>query len=115
MTFIRSTLKHYQLKLGNAPIHYRRPLTIDMVKRLFESTDLTMFNNRVFMTMIVVGVYGLFRIGELCAAGSKGTQAYIKNQDVTCKGKVAVIKLYGTKTDLATRLELQSILAIQGK
>jgi integrase len=98
--FIRSTLKHYQLKLGNAPIHYRRPLTIDIVKKLLDATDLTVFNNRVYITMIVVGVYGLFRIGELCGAGDKGTHIGIKNKDVTCRGKVAIIMLYGTKTDL---------------
>ena len=111
--FIRSTLKHYHLKLGNAPIQYRRPLTIDIVKVLFDATDLSVFNNRVYITMITVGVYGLLRIGELCP-GSPSAQKYIRNTDVRCIGKVATIRLYGTKTGL-DKLGSQNFSVTLGK
>jgi integrase len=98
--FIRSTLKHYQLTLGNAQIQYRKPITVDIVKKLFLAADLSCYNTRVYITMIVIGVFGLLRIGELCSTKINGTQKFIRNMDVNCHGNVATIRLYGTKTDL---------------
>lgn len=97
--FIRATLKHYRRKLGNAPIRYKRPLTVDILYKLINNLDLSDYNTRVYATMAVIGVYGLLRIGELCCSVVNGSEKYIRNKDVSCEGGVAIIKLYGTKTD----------------
>jgi hypothetical protein len=97
--FIRSTLRHYRMKLGNKAIHYRRPLTIDILCKLIRHLDLFDFDTRVYATMAVVGVYGLLRIGELCFTRIGDKNKFIKNKDVSCIGGTAIIKLFGTKTD----------------
>jgi hypothetical protein len=98
--FIRATLKHYRRDLGNKPIRYKRPLTVDVLCRLIGSLDLTDTDTRIYATMAVVGVFGLLRIGELCYSRVGGTVKYISNNDVSCMGGTATIKLHRTKTDV---------------
>lgn len=98
--FIHATMKHFRLSLGSAPIMYRRPLTIDMLNKLLTSIDLSDFDNRVFATMLSVGVYCLMRIGEICSSKSGKVVKFIRNQDIKWTLKGIGIALWSTKTDL---------------
>ena len=77
---IHATMKHFRLSLGNAPIRYRRPLTVEL--KLLESIDWSDFNNRVFATMLSVGVYCLMRIGEVCSTKVRKVTKFIRNKDI---------------------------------
>lgn len=76
--FIRATLKHYRIKIGNKPIRYRRPLTTEVLVSLVKSLDFSIFDNRVYGTMAVIGFYGLLRIGELCFMRVNGVEKSIR-------------------------------------
>jgi integrase len=93
--FIHSTLKHYKRTMGTQPINYRRPITIDMLPLLVQQVDLKDTTSRTLVTMIIIGVFGCFRIGELCFKKTN----FIKNSDVSFNSTGVTITLHGTKTD----------------
>jgi integrase len=97
--FVHSTMRHFKKKLGTAPIVYRRPLTIDLLERLLIQLDLSQFDNYVYATMLVVGVYCLLRIGELCYTKCKNSYKFIKNSDLSFNSTNIEFTLWSTKTD----------------
>jgi hypothetical protein len=101
--FIHSTLKHFKSRLGTGPIVYRRPLTVDLLFRLLDSLDLSLFDNYVYATMLVVGVFCLLRIGELCCGKTGGVLKFIKNRDLAFKKGYVELTLWNTKTDKERR------------
>jgi len=91
-------MKFIKRRLGGATLHYRRPLTLDLLASLIKSVNLTDYDTRVMITMIVVGTFGLFRIGEICYVKRKRDVKFIRNCDAREKDQFKII-LYGTKTD----------------
>ena len=49
--------------------------------------------------MVIVGVYGLLRIGELCYIKDGDVIKFIRNKDVNIESKAITITLHQTKTD----------------
>eukprot|EP00456_Euglypha_rotunda_P039557 TRINITY_DN3047_c1_g1_i6.p1 TRINITY_DN3047_c1_g1~~TRINITY_DN3047_c1_g1_i6.p1 ORF type:complete len:226 (+),score=5.96 TRINITY_DN3047_c1_g1_i6:213-890(+) len=93
-------MKFFKSSLGTSPLVYRRPLTVEVLNQLMASLDLSDFDTSVYATMLVVGVYCLLRIGEVCTTTSGGVQKTILNRDLKfCSGYVEML-LWGTKTDL---------------
>ena len=97
--FVHSTMKHYLKTMGNKTLVYRRPLTIDLLQKLIKKLDLEDYDTRVMATMLVVGVYCLLRIGELCYVRDEDKTKFIKNKDFIFTPTHAVFTLVGTKTD----------------
>src|SRR5438067_1902841 len=65
--FIHTTLKHF-LKTRNAStLTFRRPITIDILPLILKNSDMGNFTTRSMVTMVIVGVLGCFRIGEICS------------------------------------------------
>lgn len=93
--YIDSTLKYYKRTNGTLPQIYRRPITVDMLPKIIEITNLEDFSLRSMATMIVVGVFGCFRIGEICFK----KKYYIRNKDVKLTKNGTFIHLRNTKTD----------------
>ena len=92
-------MKHYLKTLGNKTLKYRRPLTIDLLQKLVDKLDLRCYDTRVMATMLIVGVYCLLRIGELCYVKDEDKVKFIKNKDMIFTPTHAIFTLVGTKTD----------------
>jgi hypothetical protein len=65
--------------------------------------DLSLFDNYVYATMLVVGVFCLLRIGELCCGKTGGVLKFIKNRDLAFKKGYVELTLWNTKTDKERR------------
>ena len=74
--FIHSTMKHYQRTLGAGPIQYRRPLTADCLVTLIRHTDLTDYNSRVMMAMLIMGVFCMLRVGSMLCQWGRSREIY---------------------------------------
>lgn len=97
--FIHSTLKHYKSRLGNQPIVYRRPLTVDLLYSLLSCLNLEDFNTLAYATMLAVGVICLLRIGELCSVTYNKAKKFIRNMDLSFGPGYVQFTLWQTKTD----------------
>jgi len=94
--FIHSTMRHYQRSLGSAPIVYRRPLTVDILNVLLQSLNLSVYENRLYATMLSVGVYCLMRIGEICYSTSGSVDKFIRTK-ISNLDLIQLRSLYGTQ------------------
>lgn len=97
--FIHTTLKAIQKRLTPSLLVYRRPLTIPLMEKLISSLDLKKHDNLLLGAMIAVGVYGMFRINELCYKKAGGVEKFIKNGDVKIQADRVTFLIYRTKTD----------------
>jgi len=98
--FIHSTFKFIRRDIGGGAVKYRRPLTIDLLAPLIKKLDLTNHDTRVMATMVVVGVFGLFRVREICYIKNKNHTKFIRNCDIIKAHDKFIITLYNTKTDI---------------
>lgn len=97
--FIGSTLKALRNSEDvKTPIE-KKPLTVSALNSLISSLDMKSFDNMLFAVMLSVGVYGLFRVNELCHTVKDGQPKFIKNKDVVFEAKYAEITIFRTKTD----------------
>lgn len=60
------TLRAIEIKQGPKKRDNRKPITLDMLKLMLSKTDCNNFNNNVMIVIMVVALFGLFRISELC-------------------------------------------------
>jgi len=97
--FIHSTLKHFLKTKTAATLVFRRPITLDMLPHIIKAVNMVDYTTRVMVTMVIVGVFGCFRIGEICGRTEGKVQSFIKNRDISMSEKGAKITLWGTKTD----------------
>jgi hypothetical protein len=97
--FIHATMKHFIKKLGNKPIIYRKALTVDLLESLLCGINLSTFDDWVFATMLVVGVYCLMRVGEICSSTYEKKSKFIRNRDITFNKDHVLFTLWSTKTD----------------
>lgn len=95
--FIHSTLKAVKKSSPGSPV-VRRPLTINILHALLQSLDLSHFDSLAFGTMVAVGMFGLFRVGEICFSRNKTASKFIKNKDIIFTADHAEIKIFNTKT-----------------
>jgi hypothetical protein len=93
--FVHTTMKYYKRLLGTRPLTYRRPITLDYLPKIIGLTNLSILLERTLFTMIVIGIFGCFRVGELCGHG----QTFIRNKDVVFRRAGVVITLWNSKTD----------------
>lgn len=109
--FISSTLKALRNSEEiKSPIE-KRPLTVSALNSLISSLDIKVFDNLLFAVMLSVGVYGLFRINELCYTSKDGLDKFIKNKDVVFEAKYAEITIFRTKTDPVVKKIIASVPA----
>lgn len=78
--------------------NFRRPITIPVLKEFLNALDFSTGDDLLYGAMITVGVFGLFRINELCSVGTKKNAKFIRNQDVTFPPGYAQIIIFQTKT-----------------
>lgn len=97
---IQVALRGYRLLHGDAPVKRRRiPITIDILNKFISLLDPTIPNQRVIGAMLCVGVYGLFRSGELACKTSTPTVSVLSRADVSWKSDCCTITLRASKTD----------------
>ena len=92
---------HTQSYLSTTPCKgpvFRRPITVPVLKELLQALDFTTGDDLLYGVMVAVGVFGMFRINELCAVGRVKALKFIRNKDLTFHRGHASIKLYNTKT-----------------
>lgn len=107
--FIHTTLKAIQKKLVPSLIVYRRPLTVPLMEKLISSLDLTKHDELLLGAMVVIGVYGLFRVNELCYKKAGGVEKFIKNSDVKFQADRITFLIYRTKTDPIVKKVIGSV------
>ena len=77
----------------------RRALTVDMLPAFFSTIDTTAYDSLLMGTMVVVGVFGLFRVGEICYS-STNKEGVIRIMDVKWSEAGMTIRLRSSKTDI---------------
>lgn len=97
--FIRATIKAIEKKDDPNKVIMRQPLTTDLLSRLSDSLDFSTDDNFLYITMLYVGVFGLFRINEICFTKKDGVGKYIRFQDIKFFPDHAQITVYNTKTE----------------
>lgn len=97
--FIRATIRAIDRKDDPSKITLRQPLTTDLLAKLADLIDISKGDNFVYITMLYVGVFGLFRINELCYSKVKGSKKFIKFQDVQFFPDHVKITIFNTKTE----------------
>lgn len=95
--FIHSTLKAVK-RLSPATEIVRRPITVTVLHALLKTLDFSDYNSLGFAAIIAVGMFGLFRVGEICYSKNKTSSKFIRNKDVIFKADHAEIKIFNTKT-----------------
>ena len=88
---------------GAGPIRIRRPFTVTNLEVLVRAVDLNSYDNLVCCAMLALGVYGMFRIGELCYQKTRRNSKYIANRDLGVFEDYIQIVLHKTKTDIERR------------
>lgn len=76
---------------------------------------LVTFDDWVYATMLVVGVYCLMRIGEVCSTVSGKACKFIRNRDAKINKDHVLITLWSTKTDtgnLGTRKWITNVMNV---
>lgn len=96
--FIHSTLKAIARTTPCKGPVFRRPITVPVLKELLGALDFTTGDDLLYGVMVTVGVFGMFRINELCAVGRVNALKFIRHKDLTFHRGHATIKLYNTKT-----------------
>lgn len=110
--FIHSTLKAITRTTPCKGPVFRRPITVPVLKVLLGALDFSSGDDLLYGAMVTVGVFGMFRINELCAVGRIASLKFIRNKDVSFHQGHAIIKLYNTKT----KKEVTKVLAdVQGQ
>ena len=71
----------------------------DMLPAFFSKIDTTAYDNLLMGTMVVVGVFGLFRVGEICYS-STNKERVIRIMDVKWSEEGMTIRLRSSKTDI---------------
>lgn len=97
--FIHTTLKAIQKTMVPSLLVFRRPLTVPLMEKLITSLDLKKYDELLLGAMVTVGVYGLFRVNELCYKKAGGVEKFIKNSDVKFQADRITFLIYRTKTD----------------
>lgn len=97
--FIHTTLKAIEKKVGSKDLVFRRPLTVPILEKIVGELDFSQGDNLLYATMLAVGVYGLFRVNELCYVKKEGSPKFISNKDVEIFPDHATISIFNTKTD----------------
>jgi hypothetical protein len=97
--FIHTTLKHFLKTRDASTLTFRRPITIDMLPLILKNSDMGNFTTRSMVTMIIIGVLGCFRIGEICSKTEGKRQFFIRNRDLVTTEQGTKITLWNTKTD----------------
>lgn len=96
--FIRSTMRAIAKKVDCSKVVFRRPLTVPLLRKLVTSCSLSEHDSLLYCAMLAVGVYGMFRINEVCHVG-KGTSAKcIRLKDVILTKDHLKITIFKTKT-----------------
>ena len=85
--------------VGEGQSTRRRALTVDMLPAFFSKIDTTAYDNLLMGTMVVVGVFGLFRVGEICYS-STNKERVIRIMDVKWSEEGMTIRLRSSKTDI---------------
>lgn len=107
--FIQNTLKALEKRVGSGETIFRRPLTVPIMESVVGSLKLSEHNDLLFGTMIAVGVYGMFRINELCFCRKGTVTKFISNKDVVFNSDHAIITIFMTKTDKVVKKIIGSI------
>ena len=107
--FIRATLRAVMKSRGAGPLRIRRPFTVNDLERLVRAVDLDCYDNLVRCAMLAIGVYGMFRIGELCFQRTKKCSKFIANKDLGIFEDHLQIVLHKTKTDIERRGVVKTI------
>lgn len=96
--FIHSTLKAIaRVTPLRGPV-FRRPITVPVLNRFLKALNFSTGDDLLFGVMATVGVFGMFRINELCAVGKIKAQKFIRNKDVSFGKGHAIIQIFNTKT-----------------
>lgn len=96
--FIRATIRAIEKKADPSKIILRQPLTTDLLKQLAKSVNFSEGDNFLYITMLYVGVFGLFRINELCYTKKDKVGKFIRFKDVKFFAGHATISIFNTKT-----------------
>lgn len=96
--FIRATIRAIEKKADPTKIVLRQPLTTDLLHKLAKSLNFSEGDNFLYITMLYVGVFGLFRINELCYTKKDKVGKFIKFKDIKFFKEHATISIFNTKT-----------------
>lgn len=96
--FIHATLKAINRVTPCKTLSFRRPITVPVLVRFLSALNFSVGDDLLYGAMVTTGVFGLFRINELCAVKIAGKLKCIKNEDVIFQKDHAQIKLRSTKT-----------------
>src|SRR5207302_5600547 len=94
--FVHTTLKHFLKTRDTSTLTFRRPITIDMLPLILKNSDMGNFTSRSMVTMIVIGVFGRFRIGEICGRIEGKHNSFIRNRDLILSEEGIKKLHYGT-------------------
>ena len=72
---------------------------LDMLPLIVKNANMGNFTTRSMVTMIVIGVFGCFRIGEICGRKEGKDHSFIRNRDLILSNEGIQITLWKTKTD----------------
>ena len=79
----------------------RRPLTVQILKKIKTHLDPKSHNDRAIWALLSLGVFTLARIGELVPGNS--SKIKITKGSVVIRGDHGILTLFGTKTDHENR------------
>lgn len=96
--FIHSTLKAITRTTPSKSPVFRRPITVPVLNRFLKALNFSTGDDLLYGVMTTVGVFGMFRINELCAVGRIKDQKFIRNKDVSFDQGHATIQIFNTKT-----------------
>jgi hypothetical protein len=75
----------------------KRELTVEHLQAIFPKLDMSFYDHKVFWSMITLGFYGLFRLGELTK--HTDTRRHLRYKHVKWHANGVIITLPASKTD----------------
>lgn len=97
--FIKATMRAIERGDDPCKVVQRQPLTTDLLSKVAEGTDFSIGDNFAYITMLFLGIFGLFRINELCFVQRGGVKKFIRFKDIVFYPDHAKISIFNTKTD----------------
>lgn len=107
--FIRATVRAIAKKVDHSHVVFRRPLTVPLLRKLVATCSLGEHDSLLYCAMLAVGVYGMFRINEVCHVGRGDTAKYIRMKDIVLTKDHIKVTIFKTKTAAVVHKVIASV------
>lgn len=97
---VQVAFRGYRIARGDGDRRPRRiPITISLLRQFVDLLDDSVFGHQAAAAILCVGVYGLFRSGELTPKAPSEESTYLIRSDATWTDDRVTIRLRASKTD----------------